>query len=171
MKHARGFTLIEVMTALMVLGILFAVAIPNFREMTRSNRVAGAQNDLVTALAVARNEAIHQSTTVAVCASANGTTCSGLTDWTSGWIVFTDSTGTAGTLDGSDAPLQKWGILPGETKVTGTAAFLRYASTGMLTPSTARSFNVYYTGCVGAKLRNVSVGVVGSTTTTKQACP
>ena len=124
-----------------------------------------------TASAVARNEAIHQSTTVAICASTDGTSCSGGTDWTAGWIVFTDATGTAGAVDGTDAILQKWGIMAGETRVTGTAAYLRYASTGMLTPSTARSFNVYYTGCVGPKLRNVSVGVIGSTTATKQACP
>ena len=41
----------------------------------------------------------------------------------------------------------------------------------MLTPSTAQSFNVYYTGCVGQKRRNVTVSVIGSATSTKQACP
>ena len=36
MKHpVRGFTLIELMTAILVVGVLLAMAVPSFREMTR----------------------------------------------------------------------------------------------------------------------------------------
>jgi type IV fimbrial biogenesis protein FimT len=169
MRHAaRGFTLIELMTAILVLGIVLGFAIPGFREMTRNNRIAGAQNDLLTALALARNEALHRSTTVSICASADGASCG--TDWTRGWIVFTD-TGTAGTVDGGDEPLQKWGAVEGDTQLTGSNAYLTYSATGMLTPAAARQFTVYYSQCVGDKARLVSVAPIGAVSGTKKACP
>jgi type IV fimbrial biogenesis protein FimT len=173
MKHGiRGFTLIEMMTALMVLGILFAMALPSFRDLTRSNRVSAGANDLVTALAIARSEALHQSINVSVCASTNGTSCvavaAGTTDWTTGWIAFTD-TGTAGTVDGTDAILQKWTALTGDTRLNGSASYIGYTTTGMLT--TARNFDVFYTGCTGAKARHVDVALVGLVTTTEANCP
>jgi type IV fimbrial biogenesis protein FimT len=166
---SRGFTLIELLTTLLVLAVLFAVAIPNFLEMTRSNRVAAAQNDFVTALALARSEALRRSQTVSVCSSLNGSTCAGSTTWTTGWIVFADA-GTLGSVDAGEELLQIWGELPGETRLTSSVAFISYNSTGMLTPATAQTFDVFYAGCTGEKLRRVVVALVGSTTTTKQAC-
>jgi type IV fimbrial biogenesis protein FimT len=174
MKHAlRGFTLIELLTAIMVLGVLFAMAIPSFREMTRSNRIAAGQNDLITALTLARSEALRRSTTVSVCASTTGTTCVGVsggpTNWTPGWIAFTD-TATAGTLDGTDDEiLQKWGALTGDTQITGSASYLTYTTTGMLTA--ARSFDVFYTACTGANARKVDIALIGLVTPTKSNCP
>jgi type IV fimbrial biogenesis protein FimT len=170
MRHPqRGFTLIELMTAVLVLGMLFAFALPSYRSMMRNNRVAGAQNDLVTALTLARSEALRRSQFVSVCASSDGATCTG-TDWTGGWIAFTD-TGTTGSIDGGDEPLQTWSMPASETRLTGSAPFVRYAATGMLTPSTAQTIDVFYNGCTGAKLRRVAISIVGSLTTTTENCP
>jgi type IV fimbrial biogenesis protein FimT len=169
MKHSRGFTLIELMAAILVLGILLGFAIPNFREMTRNNRIAASQNELLTALALARNEALHQSHTITVCASADGASCSAATDWKTGWFVFTDE-GTAGKVDGTDTILQQWGGLDGETQLTGPL-FLSYSATGMQTPIGTKTFTVYYTNCSGAKARLVSIGPIGSVTATQTNCP
>ena len=43
----RGFTLIELMVAILVLGILLGVAVPSFREAALSSRLTGYANDLV----------------------------------------------------------------------------------------------------------------------------
>jgi type IV fimbrial biogenesis protein FimT len=173
MKHARGFTLIELMTAILVLGILLGFAVPSFREMTRNNRIAAAQNNLLTALNLARNEALHQNVTVSVCASTDGSTCaSDLTDWKSGWLVFTDTSGSVGTVDSDDVILQRWGALEGETTLTGSALFLAYAPTGMQTPlGTTKTFKVSAPSCIGSNARVLSIGSIGSVNATQATCP
>jgi type IV fimbrial biogenesis protein FimT len=174
MKHARGFTLIELMAAILVLGILLGFAIPNFREMTRNNRVTATQNELLTALALARNEALHQGTTVSICASSDGSTCtsSGTApfDWKPGWIVFRDG-GTAGTVDGTDAVLQQWGGLDGETMASSPTTFVTFSGTGMQTPIATKTFTIWAKTCTGAKARLLSIGPIGSVTTTQTNCP
>lgn len=177
MKHAsRGFTLIELMTAVTVMGVLFALAIPSYREFTRNNRTAATQNELVTAFTYARSEALRRGTPVAVCASTDGTTCSGSANWASGWIAFVDSGATAGSVDTGDPAeivLQTWGAANGDMTISGgTATYLQYGATGTSSPATTpATFTVYPTGCTGAHMRQVGVSVVGSLTSTTQDCP
>ncbi|MEP7243382.1 MAG: GspH/FimT family pseudopilin [Gammaproteobacteria bacterium] len=170
-RHHKGFTLIELMTALTVLGVLLAMAVPSFREFTRSNRVTAAQNDLVTAFTLARSEALKRGTPVTVCASSDGVACSGATDWATGWIVFSDGNGTAGTIDAGDEALQRWSGANSDLTVTGTDSFLRYTATGMVSPVVATAFDVYATGCTGEKMRRVGVSPIGLVAATLQACP
>ena len=53
----RGFTLIEMMVVISILAILAAVTVPNLSSFVSSSAVSGAQSELVSALALARNEA------------------------------------------------------------------------------------------------------------------
>lgn len=172
MKSAHsGFTLIELMVAVTVLSVLLAMSVPSFREFTRSNRVTAAHNDLLTAFTLARSEALKRTTPVSVCASSNGTSCTGATNWAAGWIVFTDANGTAGTVDAGDTVLQQWTALNGDMTLSGSAAFVQYTATGMVAPATARTFDAYATGCSGPKLRRLGVSAIGAVTGTTQSCP
>ena len=58
-RRGLGFTLLELMVTIAVLGILLGLTVPTFREFSRNNSVTTAQNDLVTALNVARSEALR----------------------------------------------------------------------------------------------------------------
>jgi type IV fimbrial biogenesis protein FimT len=165
----RGFTLLELMTAVLVLGILIAMAAPSFRDMSRNNRIAATQNDLVTALAVARSEALRSSTKVSVCPSSDSTDCSGDTDWSVGWIVFTDA-GDPGEVDDTDEVVQAWPGAPGDTELVGVDKFVTYAPTGILTPALATTFDIFAPGCRGANKRHVTISVVGSVSATRQNC-
>lgn len=176
-SRSQGFTLIELMIAITVLSILFAVALPSYREFTRNNRVTAAQNDLVTAFTYARSEALRQSTPVTVCASADGDTCSGTSNWATGWIAFTDASGTAAQVNTpDDEVLQRWDGLNVDMKLEASEAFVRYAASGMIADSPAVSsfpvtFDIHARDCAGPKLRHVEISPVGSLASTKQDCP
>ncbi len=85
---AAGFTLIELLTAITVAGVIMAIAMPSFRYITNSNRIASEINGLLGDLQFARAEAIKEGETVSVCVSTDGATCTGGPAWQSGWIVF-----------------------------------------------------------------------------------
>lgn len=75
----RGFTIIELMVALAVAGVLLAIAVPSFRNVTASNALRSTSADLVTALHTARAQAVNLRGEVTL--SPNGS------DWSDGWII------------------------------------------------------------------------------------
>lgn len=89
-RKSGGVTLIELMTVLVVLGILASMAAPSFLDMLQRNRVATRINAFVGDLQFARSEAIRQGIPVTVCASSDGRSCIGRATWNTGWIIFAD---------------------------------------------------------------------------------
>ena len=62
--HVRGFTLVELLTVVVILAVLAMIAAPSLRELSVSQRVQMAAMDLNTSLLRARSEAIKQNTDV-----------------------------------------------------------------------------------------------------------
>lgn len=94
--RSAGFTLLELMIAVTVLAIGMSIAVPSFTDIIRRNRLTTQTNNLMSALAIARSEAVKRGTSVTVC-PANALTgpgadqCSGVDNWAqNGWIVFSD---------------------------------------------------------------------------------
>jgi type IV fimbrial biogenesis protein FimT len=85
-----GFTLIELMVTLSVLAILLAIGIPSLQMFIQNSRLQSQSASLMGDLNYARAEAVRLGSPVAVCASANGATCSGALTWETGWVVFND---------------------------------------------------------------------------------
>lgn len=94
----RGFTLLELLLALAISGIVLAIGVPSFTEMISNSRRSSMINALVADLNLARNEAIKRAESVTVCMrQANADSCdtSGGTSWNNGWLVFADIDGDA----------------------------------------------------------------------------
>jgi type IV fimbrial biogenesis protein FimT len=68
----RGFTLVEAMVTIAILGILASIALPAFNDFISSRRVVGIAEALQTDLAYARSEAVQRNAQVSI---AFGTDC------------------------------------------------------------------------------------------------
>ncbi|MBD3635065.1 MAG: GspH/FimT family pseudopilin [Methylophaga sp.] len=77
-KH-KGFTLIELMITLTVLGIIAAIALPNFKSILDGRKLVGAADNLYATLQYARSESIKQNTNVEFQLNA-GAWCYGIDD-------------------------------------------------------------------------------------------
>jgi len=83
-----GFTLTELVLTLAISSILVSSAAPAFRGLLLNNRAVSLTNNLITALQIARSEAIKRNQDVTICKSSDSLTCSG--SWSDGWIIFSD---------------------------------------------------------------------------------
>ena len=58
--RSPGFTLLELLITMSIAAIVLTIAVPSFRYVTNSNRIAGELNGLLGDLQFARSEAIKE---------------------------------------------------------------------------------------------------------------
>jgi type IV fimbrial biogenesis protein FimT len=116
LPKSTGFTMTELAVVMGIVAILVAIALPSYRSVTTSNRIASEINGLLGDMQFARGEAIKQGQTVTVCVSADGATCANSTAWQTGWIVFSDSNGNQ-AVDANEP------VLRVQQAFTGTDSF------------------------------------------------
>lgn len=88
MKQQSGFTIIELMITLAILGIILAIAVPAISDFTIKQRVSSQANEMMLSLALARSEALKLNRDVRIIprtATASG--------WSDGWCVGPASIG------------------------------------------------------------------------------
>lgn len=181
MERENGFTLVELLISLVVVTVLLAMGVPSFKEFVKNNRLSAQSNGLISALQLARSEAVKRGADTVICASSDQATCTGSADWDKGWIVFSDLNLNGSPDPGGSAPLcedtedcmlSTSAGLTGKSKITTSAASLRYLPTGLADNSGATvTINLTADQCEKNQSRKILVTLQGHTIVSKQACP
>jgi type IV fimbrial biogenesis protein FimT len=89
-RRGRGFSLVELLVTLSVLGTLAALATPSFVTLLQASSLSTASNEFLGGVRLARSEALRRGGRVAMCKSADGANCTQAGGWEQGWIMFHD---------------------------------------------------------------------------------
>lgn len=169
-QHIVGFSLIELMVTVVVVGILSALAVPSMRTIIQNMRITSQANEFMADLNFARSEAIKRAADVTVCKSADPTAASPTclttgTDWGAGRIIFIDSDAN-GQRVSTEELLRVRETLDGGNTLTNAANLIVYTRTGAKNPATKVDFNLCDTR--GAAFgRQISIDLTGRTVLSK----
>ncbi len=160
----RGFTIMEVLVVVMIMGLLLGLAVPSFVSFSASQKVKTASFDLYAALVFARSEAIKRRQTVTVTpVTAN---------WKDGWTVAT-------LVGGVNTPLRTQDALTGVVVSTGAASVVYRLDGRLVAGSTVKVLIQPQTGDASISNRCLRVDLTGlpktttvpSTITDSDSCP
>ncbi len=136
-----GFTVIELMITVMLLGVLAAIAAPNMTNLILSTRVKGAASDMYSALIFARSEAIKRNAVIDIVPVAA---------WGDGWQV------KAGA-----AILKQQDAYPPSLSIVGPVGTITYGRDGRLSGNTSALYTISAPGHATVKIKTVSVDLGG----------
>jgi type IV fimbrial biogenesis protein FimT len=133
-RNQTGFTLYELLTTMLIVGVVLSLGIPNMQSFRQNSRMTAAANDLHSSFHLARSEASRAKTPITICASADSMTanptCGG--ELEAGWIVFEDSDGDI-TVDGGEPILRRFPAVTAGIVINtvGPDDYFSFASTGL----------------------------------------
>ncbi len=154
-----GFTLVELLITIAIVAILASLATPSYREFVAGQRIKTASFDIMSALTLARSEAIKRAAQVTVTPTGGA--------WTNGWSVMAPD----GTTLNQQSALSGLSIIcksgsPSAT-VTCPAGGLAYAGNGRLSAATP-SFEISSTSSTA--VRCISIDLSGRPNSKVGAC-
>lgn len=141
--HA-GVTLLELMVAIAVAGVLLAIGVPSFKNFVLDSRRISLGNDLLASMMMARSESIKQGQPIMVCSSTDGVNCASSSGWNSGWII-----GPIGAT--SDQVIRYVKNDGGSTTVASSVGGIAFQQFGSCQVQTSSSGTSSYS-CAGASL-------------------
>jgi len=119
----KGLTLVELMVVLVVLAATLSAGAPSMQKMLHKNRVRSEASRLLSAINLARSEAVMRNLPVSMCPSTMAVTgepvCSGV--YSGGWIVFSNADKDRVVDAGTDEVLKVFEGLPRGYTLTNRA--------------------------------------------------
>jgi prepilin-type N-terminal cleavage/methylation domain-containing protein len=140
---SRGFTIVELMVGIAILGIITSIALPSLSTFIEKMRVDNQISELNRLVLTARNTAINMGINVTLCPLDNSGTCNN--DWTGELSVFIDTSNTdamgnvlaARKFEGNDKLIKVKSAVTNKDKLQFTGGNnLTYAPTGRLVSAT-----------------------------------
>jgi len=101
LQPGHGFTMLEMLLVLSIAAVLVIIGVPAFQDFGARQRMSAAVHMLHSHLALARDAAIRFNVHVIACPGNLQEGCRSGSDWSEGWIVFSDFNG-----DGQYQPLE-----------------------------------------------------------------
>lgn len=141
-RRNAGFTLVELVITVTIVGILGALALPSMRQLIQTQNVRSGASELQAALFFARSEAIKRAALVDVVPTGG--------KWEGGWIV---------QINGG-ATLRTQSALSGQL-TTMTGSTLTYRGDGRLNAGSTPSPIVFRTSDTSVTARCVVVDLGG----------
>lgn len=150
-RLSAGFTLVELVVTIAVVGILAAIATPSFSAMIANSKAKGIATDLYFDLAKTRSEAVKRNMDVTLSPSDDG--------WKKGWTIYPSNQ--------EDNVLEDHSISGANVSVSGPGS-VKYNSSGRIGGSV--SFEIEAT--VGSASANacVTVSLSGLPNVKNSAC-
>ncbi len=167
--YESGFSLVELMVTVSIVGIVAAIGAPSFQSMINDTRSNSLANEFASSINLARSEAIKRGAQVTVCKSditATNPTCSTSANWQNGWLIFVD-TGTLGTVDNADTRLKVGQPSSSNAAITPDTIFTNYIS---YLPSGMSNGAGNILICVGGIARTINISTTGRNRFTKGTC-
>lgn len=155
----RGFTLVELMVTLAVAAIALTIAVPSFQSVFQSNRLVSQANELVTAINLARNEAIKRGVNVTLQAETGG--------FQNGWCVNLLGTGC------SNSDIRRFQSMD-QMSVTSSVTSVSFDTRGAKSvPTAVVTITLQPVGCASGtvnRLRTISIANTGRPLVTSGNC-
>lgn len=165
-----GFTLIELMVTITVMGLLLLVAVPSFNNAMLGSKLSAFANSFTASAQLARSEAIKRNAAITMCASSDGATCAGAGGWQQGWIVFNDKDGD-GTINGTETRVSYQQALPAGFSFSADNYTIVFDSSGV--SGTSADLVLCRKDPVGSQERKLKLraGRVSNEVTKNGVCP
>lgn len=130
-RTQRGFTLYELLTTVLIVGVILAIGVPNMTAFNQNSRMTATANDLHSSFHLARTEASRSRNIITICASSDGATCTIGAEFEDGWIVFADTDGDI-AVDAGENILRQFPAVDDDIVVNsgGNGDYFSYAATG-----------------------------------------
>lgn len=147
----RGFTLIELMVTVSIMGILTALAAPSFTDMIARYKTSSMADQMVAMLTLARTEALRRGGDVYLEKSPNGTSvnsCGTNQEWSCGVFLWADNN-RDGTQDANDPTLRTFDVPQGivlRNMSAGSGSSITFNRWGQATGINALNFRLTQSG-------------------------
>jgi type IV fimbrial biogenesis protein FimT len=126
-RRSAAFTLIEMVIAIAIAGLLTVMGVPAFHEWLGAYQLANHAKHLAETMTRARTEAVHRGHRVNLCKSVDRLRCADHGSWDAGFVMFVDINRN-GTIDSDEQLLEVEGHAPPGIEVSANHPVADYIS-------------------------------------------